>query len=202
MESISSEIFSILKYLLPGFLTAWIFHAFTSYPKQAQFERVIQALIFTIFIQASVYIIKDALLYLGKWIDLGTWNSNVHIVWSFITAVTIGFLFSYFANSDLFHRFMRFIKVTKQTSYHCEWYGTFLNNDCFVILHLNDDRRVFGWPYDWPSDSTKGHIVLMGPSWVEGNTYIDMPTVKSIMFNVQDVKWVEFLQTEPEVKYV
>jgi len=194
MESLSSEIFTILKYLLPGFLTAWIFHAFTSYPKQTQFERVIQALIFTVFIQATVYLVKDILLWLGKWISLGTWGSSTHTIWSFTTAIGIGFLFSYFANNDLFHRLMRWIKVTKQTSYHCEWYGTFLNNDYFVILHLNDERRVFGWPYDWPSDSTKGHIVLMDPAWVVKGKYVDMPTVKSMMFNVQDVKWVEFLR--------
>ncbi|MEZ0582482.1 DUF6338 family protein [Erwinia sp. STN24] len=202
MEAVSGDLFKILMLLLPGFLTAWIFHAFTAYPKPSQFERVVQALIFTVFIQASLYIIKPTLLWLGNYHSFGHWNVEAKTLWSYISAFTIGIVFSTLANNDKFHAFMRFIGVTKQTSYHCEWFGTFNANVTHVILHLTDDRRIFGWPEEWPADPERGQFILRNPSWVTEKGYEDMPTVKYIMFKSSDIKWVEFIQDNPEVIYV
>ncbi|MGC0826625.1 DUF6338 family protein [Pantoea agglomerans] len=202
MDAVSGDLFKILMLLLPGFLTAWIFHAFTAYPKPSQFERVIQALIFTVFIQASLFFIEPLLIWVGKLYSFGPWNADAKNFWSYLSAVTIGVIFSKLANNDRFHSLMRDLKVTKQTSYHCEWFGTFNDNITHVILHLNDDRRVFGWPEEWPADPEKGQFILRNPSWVTENGYLDMPTVKFIMFKTSDIKWVEFMQDNPEVKYV
>jgi hypothetical protein len=195
MESLSTELFNILKYLLPGFLTAWIFYAFTSYPKPSQFERVVQALIFTIFVQGLTFVIKFAFLFIGeKWHSFGTWTSVVGLTWSYISAIFIGFLFSLFANTDRFHALLRRIKVTKQTSYHCEWFGAFHSREeQWVVLQLCDGRRVMGWPHEWPSDPSKGHFVLMDPAWLDGNVEIPLPQIEIIIFKVTDIRWVEFL---------
>lgn len=203
MEDLSTELFDILKFLLPGFLTAWIFHAFTSYPKPSQFERIVQALIFVVIIQAFVFCIKSALIYIGQYCSLGLWTHTISTVWSYIAAVILGFAFSLFANNDLFHSLMRLVKLTKQSSYHCEWFGAFNANEVHVILHLEDDRRIFGWPQEWPSQPEKGHFLLRNPSWLDENgQYVNMPTVKYILLKSSDIKWVEFLQDNPEVKYV
>ncbi|MCQ8230778.1 DUF6338 family protein [Pectobacterium carotovorum] len=204
MESISTEIFTILKYLLPGLISAWIFHAFTSYPKQSQFERVVQALIFTAVIQWIVVTIKYISLLIGQYSGafFGVWSQNSDYYWSFICAIVIGFSFSTLANSDKFHSVLRKLKITKETSYHCEWFGTFKENENFVILHLKDERRIFGWPTEWPSDPSKGHVILQDPSWVIGDSYQDMKTVKLFMISVADIKWVEFLQEQTGVTYV
>jgi len=202
MEAVSKDVFDILMLLLPGFLTAWIFHAFTAYPKPSQFERVIQALIFTVFIQASIYLIKPLLIWLGNYHSFGAWTPETKNLWSYFSAFIIGIVFSTLANNDKFHGVMRYIKIKKQTSYHCEWFGTFNANITHVILHLTDDRRIFGWPEEWPADPEKGQFILRNPSWVTESGYEDMPTVKFIMFKASDIKWVEFMQDYPEVKYV
>lgn len=203
MEDLSTELFDILKFLLPGFLTAWIFYAFTSYPKPSQFERIVQALIFVVFIQGMVFCIKHILFYLGQSWSLGAWTQDVSTVWSYAAAIILGFVFSLFANNDLFHSFMRWANFTKQSSYHCEWFGAFNTCPVHVILHLEDDRRVFGWPQEWPSQPEKGHFLLRNPSWIsEKGDYIDMPTVKFMLLKSSDIKWVEFLQDNPEVEYV
>jgi len=49
MDSFAKDFVTLLQYLLPGFVAAWVFYSFTSFPKPSQFERVVQALIFTIF---------------------------------------------------------------------------------------------------------------------------------------------------------
>lgn len=203
MESLSSELFNILKFLLPGFLAAWIFHAFTSYPKPSQFERVVQALIFTIFVQALTFVVKFLCLAVGTKISFGAWTANVALTWSYISAVLIGLVFSYAANTDRFHALLRKVHLTKQTSYHCEWFGAFhAREECWGVLHLIDDKRIYGWPHEWPSDPTKGHFVLMYPAWIDGNKYIDLPQVESIMFKVSDIKWVEFIKPPEESENV
>ncbi len=65
METFAKDFVALLQYLLPGFVTAWVFYSFTSFPKPSQFERVVQALIFTIFIQVFVFITKKLFLLLG-----------------------------------------------------------------------------------------------------------------------------------------
>lgn len=95
MESLSTELFNILKFLLPGFLAAWVFHAFTSYPKPSQFERVVQALIFTVFIQGLTSVIKFILLFIGqKIVSIGSWTPEVGVTWSYVAAILMGLIFS------------------------------------------------------------------------------------------------------------
>ncbi|OUE79103.1 hypothetical protein AZ013_004145 [Citrobacter freundii] len=200
MESLSSELFNILKFLLPGFLSAWVFHAFTSYPKPSQFERIVQALIFTVFVLALTFVIKSWLLYIGKeWRSFGAWTANVELTWAYISAIIIGLAFSIAANTDKFHALLRFLRITKQTSYHCEWFGAFhAREEQWVVLHLNDDKRVMGWPHEWPSDPSKGHFVLMFPSWLDGDKEIPLPQVEIIILKVTDIRWVEFLNNPEE----
>lgn len=197
MESISSELFNVLKFLLPGFLTAWIFHAFTAYPKPSQFERVIQALIFTIIIQGLIFTTKIIALKLGSFFSIGTWNELSNTISSYVSAILLGLVFSYYANNDKFHNVLRKLKITKQSSYHCEWYGAFHDREkCSIVLNLVDGRRIYGWPYEWPSDPTKGHMVLTEAAWIDGHEYIELPQVNAIMFKVSDIQWVEFINDE------
>ena len=54
MSWASSEVVGVLTFLLPGFVAAAIFYSLTSHPKPGAFDRVIQALIFTVIGQAIV----------------------------------------------------------------------------------------------------------------------------------------------------
>lgn len=198
MESISTELFDILKFLLPGFLTAWIFHAFTAYPKPSQFERVVQALIFIMIIQGAILLIKPSIIFAGKYLSFGEWDETTHIVWLYIISIMTGVIFSYFANNDKFHNLLRRLRITKQTSYHCEWYGAFHDREnSRVILTLTDERRIYGWPHEWPSDPSKGHFVLTEAAWIDNESqYIVLAGVNAIMFKVSEIKWIEFLEEE------
>ncbi|TDS98331.1 DUF6338 family protein [Erwinia rhapontici] len=201
MESISTELFNILKFLLPGFLTTWVFHAFTPYPKPAQFERVVQALIFTIIIQGAILPIKFILIHAGKYYSLGSWTETVRIMWVYFTSLAIGLTISYFANNDKFHSLLRYLKVTKQSSYHSEWYGAFHDREgCRIILNLVDGRRIFGYPLEWPSDPSKGHFVLTEAAWIieieNVSNYVDLPQLDAILFKVNDVERVDFMKKE------
>ncbi|MGK8186959.1 DUF6338 family protein [Serratia marcescens] len=195
MESISSEIFDILKYLLPGFVTAWIFHALTAHPKQNQFERIIQALIFTLFIQCAISITKYSLLKVGRYYSVGNWNETSELLWSVFFAVSLGIIFVYFANNGHLHSLLSRLKVTKQTPYPSEWEDIFNQVATYVIVNLKNERRISGWPIIFPSDPTKGHLVLQDPEWIIDGEYIKLESAEYITISVADIEYVEFLRS-------
>jgi len=193
MENLATDLIALLRYLLPGFLAAWIFYGFTSYPKPSQFERVVQALIFTLIIQAGVYCVKAFLLWVGSYIVLGAWNTQSEVVASIITATILGIVFAYFANTDKFHSFFRRLGITRETSFPSEWFGVFSKKVTYVVLHLNDERRIYGWPIEWPSEPGKGHFSLQQASWLDEDKQTPLTGVDSVLIKGEDVKWVEFM---------
>jgi hypothetical protein len=180
--------------LLPGFLAAWIFYGFTSYPKPSQFERVIQALIFTFIIQVVVLIEKAICLKIGIYWNVGNWGEHSNIICSTINSIFLGILFSYYANNDKFHKLIRKIGISKETSFPSEWFGTFSKNLTYIVLHLKDERRLYGWPIEWPSVPDNGHFLLVQASWLVGSKEIPIQGVESILIDVNDVRWVEFME--------
>jgi len=197
MSGLPSQLVDLLQFLLPGFLSAWIFYGFTSFLKPSQFERVVQALIFTLIIQTIVSVIQKLALYIGKFHSFGFWTDQSALLNSVVVATILGFLFSYLANRDLFHRLIRKLRISKETSYPSEWYGEFSKRNTYVVLHLEGERRIMGWPYEWPSSPEKGHFALMNPTWLadEANdANIPLSSVESILIPASDVSMVEFLK--------
>ena len=195
MENISKDLISLLQYLLPGFITAWVFYGFTSYPKPSQFERVVQALIFTVIIQAMIFLTKAFLLLAGHFYLVGSWNEVSRLIWSILFAFVLGLLICYFANNDKLHAVFRKWGVTQETSYASEWFGAFLNNVTYVVLHLNDERRLYGWPIEWPSEPGNGHFLITDASWLDTDgKEIQITGVENMLIDAKDVKWVEFMR--------
>ncbi|TKB73060.1 MAG: hypothetical protein E8D46_11380 [Nitrospira sp.] len=193
MDNFAKDFVVLLQYLLPGFLAAWVFYGFTSYPKPSQFERVIQALIFTFIIQTLVVTERWVAHVIGNYWPFGGWSDQPELFPATVTAIALGAIFSFFANRDGFHKYARKLGVTRETSFPSEWFGTFLKNVTYIVLHLGDERRLYGWPIEWPSDPSEGHFVLEQPSWIVDGKDVPITGVNTIMINVKDVKWVEFM---------
>jgi Family of unknown function (DUF6338) len=198
MESFAKDFVSILQYLLPGFVSAWVFYGLTSYPKPSQFERVVQAMIFTLFTQATLNIVEFILKSLGEFWSIARWSDSSNLIWSIIVALLMGFVFSYFANNDKLHKVLRKIKITREGSYPTEWFKAFLNVT-YVVLHLSDGRRLYGWPSEWPSIPTEGHFLIFRPAWLVDDSEKKLKQepiegIENILIDVKDVKWVEFLE--------
>ena len=194
MDDFAKDFVAILQYLLPGFVSAWVFYGLTSYPKPSQFERVVEAMIFTLFTQAAVSIVEFSLKTIGSYWFFAKWSASSSLIWSIVIALFFGLAFSYFANNDKLHKLLRVMKITRSTSYPSEWFGAFLD-ETFVVLHFNDERRLYGWPIEWPSEPTQGHFIIADPSWLLDNGEEKrIIGVKNILVNVNDVKWIEFLE--------
>ena len=195
MSWASSDVVSILIFLLPGLVAAALFSSLTSHPKPSEFDRVFQSLMFTIVIQA----IAAAMLWCFGRKDLLQLleNDHVEIVLSVAIAVVVAIIAAYMFNHDWLHSFLRLIRATKENAYPSEWYSAFFNNsDCYVVLHLDGERRLYGWPEEWPSEPDKGHFRIAEAEWLEDDKRIPLEGVNSIVVPASEVGMVEFIKAD------
>lgn len=193
MEIPSAAIVGTLTYLLPGFVAAAIVYSLTPSPRPIPFERVVQALILTIVVQAFVIVARGAALTAGRVASLGVWSEDSRLVLSVVIAVALGVLWARFLNNDRLHALLRRGGFTQQTSYTSEWYGAFCQNKEYVVLHLKGARRLYGWPEEWPSVPDRGHFVMTEPEWLDGTEARPATGVARILIAAADVEMVELM---------
>jgi hypothetical protein len=171
----------------------------TSFPKKSEFELVIMALIYTVILNSIVDGLGWALIAIGSnTFTIAEWTSTVKVLWSVFFALLFGLLLPFFYNNDILHKILRKFKITNQTSYPTEWYGTFSETRLYIVLHLADGRRLMGWPLEWPSSPKNGHFVLENAAWldeIDGKTQeIELSNVEKIMLDVSSVIMIEFIK--------
>jgi len=141
-----------------------------------------------------VFLIESISYVFGEFMVLGTWNQQVEIAVSVVLAVILGGIFAYFSNNDKFHELVRKIGVSKETSYPSEWFGEFSKRISYVVLHLDGERRIYGWPIEWPSRSDEGHFSLLHAAWLDGNEETPLSGVEAILIPASSVTMVEFMK--------
>jgi len=67
------------------------------------------------------------------------------------------------------------------------------------LLHLDGDRRLRGWPEQWPDQPDKGFFILAEPEWVLDDQTAPLYRVKRFVVPATEVKMVEFLLKPEEV---
>ena len=197
MDWIDSAVFDTLKFLAPGFIAAWVLFALTAERKQTDLQRVIQALIFSIFVKAAVESAESAFLHVGKLASFGYWSNRSDLALSVVVALAFGALLSWLVNTDRLYQGLRRLGLTTQTSRPSVWYSAFRDHqDTYVVLQLSDGRRIQGWPSEWPSVVGDGHIKLEDPVWLDihdgRQTEIPLTGNTFVLFSVVDVRWIEF----------
>lgn len=199
MTSVSTTLVELLQFLLPGFLTAWVFYGFTPFDKPSQFERVVQALLFTIFVQALLYTSKLLSFLIGDVFGaFGPWIKEFDLLVSLAYAFLLGLLAAYLANSDKLHRYMRERNISGETSFASEWFRAFAEHgETYLLIELHDERRMLGWVREWPSRPKQGFLCLEDVSWVDENgALIHQAGVKEILVPVESVAMVSFMDGE------
>jgi hypothetical protein len=199
MEWTSSEVVGVITYLLPGFVTAWVFYGLTAHPRREPFERVVQALIFTAIVQTVTTGLKIALESAPKEYVLGTWTKEVALVWSNVIAVILGVLVSLFANKNWCHKFLHLCRITKRTSFPSEWYSVFNHEPRHLILHLEGGRRLSGWPEEWPDHPDAGHFVICDPAWVLADKEVPLYNVEQFVVPAKSVEMIEVMKRQSEI---
>jgi hypothetical protein len=132
MSMITSELIRLFSFLLPGFITSFLFYALTSFPKKSEFEAAVIAFVYTIIINALVELLEISCTAMGKLFIIGEWNQLSKTITSISIALIIGLAWSCLYNNDILHKWLRKWKITNQTSY------PFLLNGTEHLLKQND----------------------------------------------------------------
>ena len=194
MPELSKDVVALLSFLAPGFLLAWIFYALTTHAKPSQFERVVQALIFTTIIKALVAACKAGLMLAGKLYAIRPWDSDAELACGLLLAVIAGLLAAYASNNDTWYRTFRFFNLSKRSVHPNEWGGVLSRYQNYLIIHFKDERRLYGWPEVWPSDPDKGHFFIVLAQWLDSENPNEIPGTEGVLINAQDVKWIEIVR--------
>lgn len=200
MSWASSEIISVFVFLLPGFVAAAVFYSLSSYPKPNEFGQVVQALVFTMVGQIIALSVQQLTILLGA---SRPWPTTLEIIVPTISAVMFALIVVYASNNDTLHGLFRRLRFTRETSYSSEWYSSFAENpNCYIVLHLKDQRRLYGWPEEWPSRPEQGHFRIIEGEWLDadasdahnGSQDNSAHEIFVIIVPVEDVKMVEFME--------
>ena len=187
------EIVGVLAFLLPGFVAAAIFYSLTSHPRPGAFDRVVVALVFTLIGQTITSYALSA--FVGAEESAGAiegWEPGLSI----LVAIVLGSCASGVSNSDLPHRILRRLRLTRETSYPSEFYSTFAQygSRSFIVLHLRGERRLYGYAEEWPSDPKDGHFCVTEAKWLgDENKETPLEGVAAVLVPATEVVMVEFL---------
>lgn len=198
MPEISKDVVALLQYLAPGFFMAWVYYGLTSHLKPSQFERVVQALIFTVVVQALVNVERIVAEAIGKWHSFGPWVESSQLVASLCTALGLGLLVSAMVNGEVVHRIARWLGMSSRSGHPCEWFGIFANYPRYVVLQLKDGSRIYGWPSVWPSEYDKGHFFITSAMRSVEDVNQELDSLEGILIDVRDVASVEFIKPPKE----
>ena len=200
-----SEVVPVLTFLLPGFVSAAVFYTLTSHPKPNNFGSVVQALMFTIVVQGITVLLRFQFPERFSWL----WDEETDVFVSVAIAVVVGACVAFVSNLNLLHWPLTKMKLTRENSYPTEWYSAFVHNSCYVVLHM-DDRRLYGWPTEWPSDPRRGHFRITEAEWLsddlckssnEPQETMEAKEALEILIPVDSVVMVEFVYTKKSSKW-
>ena len=191
MRLASCEIPDILMFLLPGFVWAGVYSSLISRPISDGFQVVVRAFIFTVVFQ----VFATPVLELS---GLPEQNSSSSWIWEplvlVFAAVVIGIASAHVWNKDYIHKILRRCNVTVESSYPSALYPAFaFHRNCYVVMHLKGERRLYGKPKEWPSRPDDRYFLIKDCEWLVDGDRKPVKGVSHILIPESEVEMVEFL---------
>lgn len=196
MPAVTNNLVDALEFLLPGFLAAAIFSSLSVNARVGGLALVVQAFILTTIVQLIFGVSKELLPVGWQWSS--DWNSEILVV----VAIFVGVVISLLWNRDFPHNCLRRCGITKRSIYQSTQYSAFTRRtDCYVVIHL-EDRRLFGWPAEWPSTKEDEYILLEEPSWITDTHRVEEDeehsTVSHMLVPLSEISLIEFVKGRQE----
>lgn len=187
----------VLYRLLPGFLAAAVFHTLTPHPKRDVLERIVTALLFTLFASLGADCVRTVSVALGRSVgSLGAWTDTSQVLVASVVGVMLAVLLSFVSNRDAVHRYLRRWGITHRTSLPTQWYSAFSTFDKhYAVLALTGDRRLYGWLREWPDSAECGHFIVQQAAWILPDGEVaELYELEAMLVPVSEVESVEFVR--------
>jgi Family of unknown function (DUF6338) len=195
-----NDLFPILLFLLPGFVSVGVIEVLCVKNPKDVFGRVVEALIFTMLNLAGFLACRALLEKIprvkfdhAQFITPG--NVSLMALCAAVIGVTVaaeinnGWLLGVLNNR--FH-------LTRKTSMPSTWNETWSHARKFVVVHLDDGRRIYGWPTFYSDSPEERALFLEDASWLDDdNRLINEAAPISVLLDKHTgIKLVEFLEPD------
>ncbi|PYL05693.1 MAG: hypothetical protein DME33_15845 [Verrucomicrobia bacterium] len=190
-----SALIPILLFLLPGLVTAGVVNALVVRKPKDAFDKVIEALIFTMF-NLTLFVIVRWLLELIPKIQFARDNFYTVGNISLMTAcsITVALVTAAEMNNEWLLQKLRDWRITRKTAKPSTWIETLAQSQRFVV-HLTDGRRVYGWPTFYSDTPEERAIYLESASWLgDDNAALNDPLISILLDKESGIKLIEFVE--------
>lgn len=170
----TSQAFGILLLLMPGFACAYMVEKLTVRSKQSDFDKVIEAFLFSLVLYLVVAPSFGYTLPL-VWDHIALAGSEQYVLqlrWLYLLvlaagAVVLALLYSANINRDWLLQFLRKIGVTQRTARNTIWNDTFQDIQAsYVLVEIAGNRRLIGFVRYYSDDPEESSIFLEDAAWV------------------------------------
>ena len=147
--------------LLPGLVTYVIVHLLSSRTKKMEtVDAILIGLTYTLIIQGIWHLLKAS----------GSLIPTPDVVGTTLIAMVLGLVLSVLINHGIIYNVLRSLKITTQPQWRSIWETSFRSSetelDSWVILELNNGRRIMGYVIGYSGEREDGHVCLKDPRWL------------------------------------
>ncbi|MCL2154061.1 MAG: DUF6338 family protein [Leptospirales bacterium] len=164
------QAFQILLFLIPGLIASKILYLTVHTTDTKEQDKIINALIFTMFIYAIYAMITGNPPISYTEID-GIFIYNYKSLILLITlSIIIPLIFSWFIVKDWHMLLLRKLHITRNTSRSSTWLDIFYENfKSDITIEFADGSRICGYPDYYSDNPSEQFIYLKHPAWVIEN---------------------------------
>ncbi len=197
------EALAALFILLPGFMSARIAQIMSVRNKQSEFDRIIEALLFSFF----AYVIYE--FHFGPqvplcWTKVENKSGGPQYIFAvdhakffalIVIALALGALWGWVQGHDLPSKLLRALRLTERSSRESVWKDVFLSQKKgYIQVGLADGRNAMGLLSNYSDSGKERAIFLTDASWVlENNELVPIPGSGLLLTDKSEIKFVMFL---------
>jgi Family of unknown function (DUF6338) len=173
MGEVGFETIAVLLILLPGFMCAGIVQGLCVRRDQSDFDKIVQALIYSFAIYV-IYSIIPVLPPIGlsvktigeaKYYSVETRPASLFLL--AITTLILALLIAGLENNGLLFQPLRWLRITQRTGRSSIWNDVFNSLSGYVQVELQDGRNVLGWLKLYSDKSDEASLFLEDASWID-----------------------------------
>ena len=159
------------------------------------FDKVVEAIILTTVNLILFSVLQHALEWIPRVrFDHQDFFTAGNLLLMTFCALSIGLGWSAEANNDWIYKRLRKFGITKKTTHVSTWNETFHGNAKYIVVHLKDGRRAYGYPAFYSDDPTERAIFLQDASWLSAeNALLNSKPISMLLDKESGIELIEFV---------
>ncbi|MET0185955.1 MAG: DUF6338 family protein [Achromobacter sp.] len=194
MSDLPAAIAEFMGAASPGAIAMVIYYQKVPWARPDKLDQAVYGIIGTGTVALIAALIESFLRWAISIFDFETPNLDLlQSTLRIAAGVGLGLIWARYFDGKL-HRQLAADSKESISSGPTAWHHAFRLMGSFVILHLQDGRRLQGWPKGWPGEATKGHFLLTHTRWLDDSAHPEkVGSGYAVLMPVDKVSWIQFI---------